>query len=100
MIQRHALGNLVPGSNELKSMPPLNPRKNDDLTSYGEISGLDSPGELAQDIDASISKAQDIVKKAKIGSKNYYSMNPSLKMDKDSLVHGDQDLSLSSVSDR
>ena len=97
MIQRHALGNMIEGENELKSIPIPTMNKRDDETSLGEISGIDSPGELSQDIDASISRAQEVVRKAKKKSRQD---NGSPKSEKGSMLQPEQDLSLSSVSDR
>lgn len=100
MIQRHALGNMIEGANDLKTMPPRHIHKRDDQTSLGEISTIDSPGELSQDIDASISRAQEVVRKAKTNSRKSEPNNGSPKFEKGSMVHAEQDLSISSVSDR
>jgi hypothetical protein len=97
MIQRHALGNMIEGENELKSIPIPTMNKRDDQTSLGEISSIDSPGELSQDIDASISRAQEVVRNAKNKSKKFSQDNGS---EKGSMLQAEQDLSLSSVSDR
>ena len=102
MIQRHALGNMIQGPNEFKLIPPMIIHtKTDDQTSLGEISSLDSLGELSQDIDATISRAQEVVRKAKTNTKASKQENTtSPKSEKGSMVHAEQDLSLSSVSDR
>ena len=64
MIHRNALGVMA---GEVNLQPPSG--IHDDLTSMGEVAVISSPGELDNEIDASISRAKEIVEEVRMGTR-------------------------------